>query len=130
MEEIKYYHRSEERFNITSHAIGLVLSIVACMFLSAHAYRYGNIFDLISFNIFGMSLTVLYAASTVYHSTKQPALRGKLRVIDHAAIYVLIAGTYTPFTLITLNGKIGWTICAASWSMAFIGKRQIEPSMK
>ena len=74
-----------------------------------------------SFSIFGASLVVLFAASTIYHSAKKPELRARLRIVDHASIYVLIAGTYTPFTLITLNGMAGWIIFSASWAMALTG---------
>ncbi len=121
MEEIKYYLPGEERINIISHAIGFVLSIIALVLLLMHAKRHGDIWHVISFNIFGASLVVLYAASTLYHSAKKPELRRKLRIIDHASIYVLIAGTYTPFTLVTLNGPTGWAIFVTSWGFALTG---------
>lgn len=82
---------------------------------------YGNVWQVVSAAIFGASLISLYAASTFYHSTKEPKLRSRLRIIDHATIYVLIAGTYTPFTLITLHGAVGWTVFGVSWGMAIIG---------
>ncbi|PIE43572.1 MAG: hemolysin D [Gammaproteobacteria bacterium] len=118
---IEYYSPREEKINIISHAIGFILSIVALILLSTHANRHGNIWHVVSFNIFGVSLIVLYAASTLYHSAKKPELRRRLRIIDHASIYVLIAGTYTPFTLVTLNGPIGWTIFGISWGLALTG---------
>ena len=80
-----------------------------------------RVWHVVSFNIFGASLIVLYAASTFYHSAKKPELRRRLRVLDHASIYVLIAGTYTPFTLVTLNGQIGFTIFGTSWGLALTG---------
>jgi hemolysin III len=118
---IKHYSQLEENINIASHAIGLIFSVIASVLLFMHANQNGNIRNTLSVAIFGISLIILYAASTFYHSAKKPALRSRLRVIDHAAIYLLIAGTYTPFTLVTLNGTIGWTIFSASWSMALVG---------
>lgn len=111
----------EEKMNIISHAIGLVLSIVALVFLVIRAVKYGDLWHIVSFSIFGFSLILLYAASTFYHSAQSPALRGRLNIIDHASIYVLIAGTYTPFTLITLKGATGWVIFGISWGLALTG---------
>lgn len=121
IEGVKYYSPTEERINITSHAIGFILSVVALVLLVTHASQNGNVWHIVSFSIFGASLVILYATSTIYHSTKKPELRTRLRVVDHAAIYVLIAGTYTPFTLITLKGSTGWTIFGVSWGMALCG---------
>lgn len=119
--EIKSYSPFEEKLNISSHAVGVLLSIIALILLVTHASLNGNIWHIVSFSIFGASLLVLYAASTFYHSAKTPDLRAKLRVLDHASIYVLIAGTYTPFALVTLNGSTGWTIFAISWGLALSG---------
>jgi hemolysin III len=121
LEGIKYYSPIEERTNIISHGIGFILSIVALVLLVVHAIRYGTVWHIVGFSIFGVSLIILYAASTVYHSTKDPVLRNRLRVFDHASIYVLIAGTYTPFTLVTLKGPLGWSILGISWGMALTG---------
>ncbi len=121
LEEIKFYSPIEENINIISHAIGLMLSIVALVLLVRHANLRGNVWHVVSFAIFGASLISLYAASTFYHSAKKPALRRRLRIIDHATIYVLIAGTYTPFTLVTLNGVTGWVIFGISWGLALSG---------
>jgi hemolysin III len=85
------------------------------------ASLYGNVWHVVGASIFGASLIALYAASTFYHSAKDPKLRSRLRVFDHATIYILIAGTYTPFTLVTLNGPVGWIIFGASWGMALTG---------
>jgi len=121
MEEIKHYSPAEEKTNFISHAIGLVVSIVALVLLVKRANLHGNILQLVSVSIFGVSLIALYAASTFYHSARDPGLRTSLRIIDHATIYVLIAGTYTPFTLITLGGSTGWVIFSAAWAMALTG---------
>ena len=104
---IKYYSPIEEKINIISHAIGFILSIVAIVLLVTHANLHGDVWHIVSFSILGASLIILYAASTLYHSAKKPELRNRLKIIDHASIYVLIAGTYTPFTLVTLKGTIG-----------------------
>jgi len=120
-EKVKSYSPAEERVNISSHAIGLLLSIVALALLVIHASANGDVWHIVSFSIFGASLIILFAASTIYHSTRDPDSRARLRVVDHASIYILIAGTYTPFTLVTLNGTIGWTIFGISWGMALSG---------
>ena len=101
-EGIKCYSPMEEKINIISHAMGFILSIVALVLLVTHAYLHGDVWHIVSFSIFGASLMTLYAASTFYHLAKKPALRNRLKIMDHASIYVLIAGTYTPFTLVTL----------------------------
>jgi hemolysin III len=118
---VKHYTPAEERINIGSHAVGLVLSIVATVLLVVRSALIGNVWHVVSFSIFGASLITLYLASTAYHSAKDPVSRSRLRVFDHATIYVLIAGTYTPFTLVTLNGTIGWVIFGISWGLALTG---------
>ena len=95
--------------------------MVAIVLLVTRASSYGNAWHIASAAIFGASLITLYAASTAYHSATKAELRARLRIIDHATIYILIAGTYTPFTLITLNGTVGWMIFAFSWGMAISG---------
>lgn len=120
-EEMKYYPAMEEKTNIILHAVGFILSIVALVLLVTRASLYGNAWHIVSFSIFGASLIILFAASTFYHSTQKPELRSRLRIIDHASIYVLIAGTYTPFSLVTLKGPTGWTIFGISWGLALTG---------
>ena len=121
MDTLKHYSPLEEKTNIISHAIGLVLSVLALIFMVLRASVFGNSWHIVSVSIFGASLIALYAASTFYHSAKDPNKRARLRIFDHASIYVLIAGTYTPFTLVTLNGTTGWIIFALSWTMALTG---------
>jgi hemolysin III len=120
-QKIKFYSPLEEKINITSHAAGLFLSLVACVLMVIRASLHGNAWHIVSVCIFGASLVALYAASTAYHSATRPEVRTRLRIIDHATIYLLIAGTYTPFTLITLNGTVGWVIFAVSWGLAVSG---------
>lgn len=121
MNSLKFYSPLEERTNIISHAIGLGLSVVALVVMVVRANIYGDALDVVSVSIFGASLIALYAASTFYHSAKSPDLRSRLRILDHATIYVLIAGTYTPLALITLNSTTGWVIFGVSWGMALSG---------
>ena len=121
MDGTQHYTPLEEMTNIISHAIGLILSIVALLLMLIRASESGNTLHIVSAAIFGVSLIALYAASTLYHSAKDPKVRSRLRINDHATIYILIAGTYTPFTLITLNGWVGWTIFGVSWGMAIAG---------
>ncbi len=118
---IKYYSPIEEKINIISHSIGFILSIVALVLLVTHANLHGNVRHIVSFSIFGTSLIILYVASTFYHSAKKAKLRNRLKITDHASIYILIAGTYTPFTLVTLNGTTGWVIFGTSWGLALTG---------
>ena len=121
IEGIEYYAPLEENINIISHAIGFILSIAALVLLVTRTSLHGNIWHVVSFTIFGASLILLFAASTAYHIAKKPKFKSRLRIIDHASIFVLIAGTYTPFTLVTLNGSIGWVIFVTSWGLALAG---------
>ena len=120
-DKITYYETKEERINIISHALGLVLSIIALILLLVYTPDYGETKKLVSFAIYGASLIILYSASTFYHYAQKPELRKKLNIFDHAAIYVLIAGTYTPFCLVVLPKKTGWIIFGISWSIAIAG---------
>lgn len=115
------YSANEERINILTHAFGFILSAFATIALVQKALSTGNTWQIISFSVFGLSMLILYAASTLYHREKEVSLRSKLKVFDHAAIYVLIAGTYTPYTLVTLHGSRGWWIFSISWILALIG---------
>ena len=119
--DITYYEPKEEKFNVISHAIGLVLSIAALVLLVVYSSIYGSAWHIVSFSIYGASLIVSYSASTFYHYVQSPKLRHRLNIFDHSAIYVLIAGTYTPFTLVVLNGWVGWTIFGVSWGLAIVG---------
>jgi len=116
-----YYSKKEERLNIITHAFGLLLSVIALPFLIIKSFGYEGFWKPASFIIYGVSLIVLYAASTSYHSAKDTTLRRKLNIFDHAAIYVLIAGTYTPFTIIALDGSLGWIVFGTTWTFAAVG---------
>lgn len=117
----KFYSLAEERLNILSHALGLALSVVGLVLLLIRSISHGDATQVVTSTIFGISMIMLYAASTAYHSAESVEVRTKLRIVDHAAIYILIAGTYTPFSLLALGGRTGWLILIASWTMAAIG---------
>jgi hemolysin III len=121
VEDVKSYSPFEESINIGSHAVGLLLSLIGTAMLVVRAMSHGDSWDVVGAGIFGASLIVLYGASTCYHSARMPALRSRLRIVDHASIYVLIAGTYTPLTLVTLNGNLGFAIFGIVWTMAVTG---------
>lgn len=118
---ITRYSKSEERLNIATHGLGLLLSIAGLPFLIIRSIDFSGFWKPASLYIFGISLIVLYAASTFYHAAKDAKRRRQLNIFDHAAIFVLIAGTYTPFTLITLEGVTGWVIFGLTWGFALIG---------
>lgn len=117
----KYYAAAEEWLNVGTHALGLLLSIAGLLALVTRAILADSTRQLVSFSVFAISMIALYAASTAYHVSREPRLRMRLRTVDHSSIYLLIAGTYTPFTLVTLQGPIGWTIFGITWGMAAAG---------
>jgi len=121
MEPYLDYPPNEEKFNVASHFIGLLLSIVALVLLVVKSSLYGSAWHIVSYSIYGVSLIILYLASTLYHNSKNPVKRSKLNIFDHAAIFVLIAGSYTPFTLVTLQGTIGWVLFGLVWGAALAG---------
>lgn len=113
-----HYSAVEERLNILTHALGILASIVA---LIAMVVKSSTNIELISSFVFGISLIILYSASTLYHASKDKRQRARLRILDHAAIYVLIAGTYTPVCLITLSDNIGQILLLVIWSVGIAG---------
>lgn len=119
--EIKFYSPLEEKINILTHGLGALASIFATLFLVLKAIEVNDVLRLISFIIYGVSMFTLFLASTLYHSSKVVTRRKKLKIFDHAAIYLMIAGTYTPFCLVTLNGPTGWLLFGISWSLAIVG---------
>ena len=118
---ITRYSKKEEFLNILTHGLGLLLSAIGFPFLVIKALGFDGFWKPASLIIFGISLIVLYAASTFYHAAKEAKLRRRLNIFDHAAIYVLIAGTYTPYTIIVLEGTVGWIIFGLTWGFALTG---------
>ena len=117
----KLYSVSEEIAHAITHGLGVVLAIAGLTVLVARATLYGNVWHIVSCAIFGTTLVTMYMASTLFHSIPQPRAKHILRVIDHTSIYFLIAGTYTPFTLVTLHGTWGWWMFGATWGLALFG---------
>ena len=112
---------AEEIANALTHGVGLVAAVVGLPVLILTALQSGESATVIGVSVFGATLIALYAASTFYHAVPHPELKQKLRVVDHAAIYLLIAGTYTPFTLGVLRGTWGWTLFGFVWTLAVLG---------
>ena len=116
------YPPGEERANILTHGIGAGVALVAGLAMVAlSVVRGGDAWQWASAIVFSASMLMLYLASTAYHRAVDPVRRARLKIVDHCAIYVLIAGTYTPFALTTLRDTIGWTLFIAIWSLAAIG---------
>lgn len=111
----------EEICNCSVHGLGIILSIAALVILAAFSARYGNAWTIVSTVIFGVSMIILYSASTLYHAVTNPQAKKILKKFDHIAIYYLIAGSYTPFLLTTLRGPTGWTIFGIIWGLALLG---------
>ena len=115
------YSASEELASTVIHGIGIVLSIAGLAVLAAHAAPAGDARHIASVGVYGTTLILLYTASTLYHGVPIERAKPLLRQLDHAAIFLLIAGTYTPFTLITLRGAWGWSLFAIVWAIALVG---------
>lgn len=115
------YSQKEEFLNILTHGFGFFASVFAFMLLFLKAITYNSFWESASFIVFGLSMLILYAASTLYHSAKKLEKRAKLKVFDHAAIFVLIAGSYTPFCIVALQSSLGWNMFLLVWFIALIG---------
>jgi len=111
----------EEVMNAVTHGIGTLLAVAGLVLLTVFAYLYGEIWHIVSFSIYGTTLVLLYLASTLYHSFTNERLKYIFKILDHSAIYLLIAGTYTPFTLVPLHGILGWSVFACVWGLAILG---------
>ncbi len=117
----KKYSKGEEIANSITHGIGVALAIAALVILVVFAAINGDPWRVVSFSIFGSSMICLYLASTFYHAFTNPKIKNVLKVFDHASIYLLIAGTYTPFLLINLRGSWGWSLFGVIWGLAIAG---------
>ncbi len=111
----------EEVANTLTHGFGLVLSVIGLFVLIFLASVKGDVLDTVSAVVYGLSLIVLYAASTFYHGATSPKAKENLQLLDHCCIYLLIAGSYTPFALIALRGSFGYGLLAFVWTFAFAG---------
>lgn len=122
MEAVKRpYTIQEEIWSSLIHGIGIALSLAGLIVLVTLAAQNGNVWVVVSTAIFGVSMVVLYTASTLYHAIPNPEIKLKLKKFDHISIYYLIAGTYTPFMLVNMRGSVGWTVFGIIWGLALIG---------
>ena len=115
------YTAGEEIANSLTHGVGALLAIAGLSALVTLAVLRGDVWHVVSCSIYGGSMVVLYTASTLYHGVTSPRAKNVLQVFDHAAIFLLIAGTYTPFTLVTLRGPWGWSVFGVVWGLAAAG---------
>lgn len=118
---IPKYSLAEELISAISHGIGAILSVAALVLLVVFSAIHDSALSVVSSCIYGSTLIILYTMSTLYHSFKVNNAKRVFRIIDHCSIYLLIAGTYTPFTLVSLNGVLGWVLFGVIWSSAILG---------
>lgn len=121
MNSEKYYTHAEERLNVMTHGFGFILSLLGSFMLLNQGLQEGIHLKFISYLVYSSGLLTLYLASTLYHSARVPKLKERLNIFDHSAIYVLIAGTYTPITLLAIKGIWGLVILCVVWLLAIIG---------
>ncbi len=115
------YTPREQLANSLTHGLGALLSVAGLVALVVFAGRHGDAWQVVSTAIFGVTLVLLYSSSTLYHSFRDERAKQLLQKFDHAAIFLLIAGTYTPFVLVTLRGPWGWSLFGVVWGLAIIG---------
>ncbi len=111
----------EELINSITHGVGLALSVIGFIVLVTLSILHGTAWQIAGCAVFGLTLIFLYTASTLYHSLRTARAKRVFKVVDHAAIYLLIAGTYTPFTLVNLRGFWGWTLFGLIWTLTILG---------
>lgn len=121
MKDTHVYTKKEEVVNAITHGIGVLLSITALVFLVMFAVENGSTWHVVTFTIYGATMILLFLSSTLVHSFPEGKLKDLFEIFDHAAIYLFIAGTYTPFTLIVINGALGWTLLGIVWGIAIVG---------
>ena len=109
-----------ERFNSITHLLGVVLACIGVVFLLSIAIQKGDVIKIVGFGVYGLMLILLYSVSTIYHSTKGK-IKDLFRQLDYVSIYLMIAGSYTPLTLIILKGAWGWTLFGIIWGLAVVG---------
>lgn len=115
------YTLGEELFNAITHGIGALLSVAGCVVLLVRCHQMGDGVAAVSSAIYGTTLIILYTMSTLYHALANEKAKAVFRVFDHVTIYLLIAGTYTPYTLACLGGALGWTLFGIVWAAAIVG---------
>ena len=120
-QEIAQHTVLEEILNSVTHGAGALVSLAGLVFLINYSSMYGQASHIASCTVFGISLVLLYTASTLYHSFQKPNIKHILKILDHSCIYVLIAGTYTPFMIVIVRGALGWTLFTIVWSLTISG---------
>ncbi len=120
-ERLVYYSKEEELINRCTHGIGVLASLIGVIALIALASRQHDIYRVVSACIYSVAMVAFYCLSTVYHSVSSPYARYIFRILDHASIYLMIAGSYTPYALVTLRGAWGWSLFGAVWGLGTVG---------
>ncbi|MBA6396322.1 MAG: hemolysin III [Colwellia sp.] len=115
------YSKNEEIANTLTHALGAILSVMACYMLLTAAFADNSLVKIVSYAVYGASLVLLFTASTFYHAFQDPNKKKLFKLLDHCAIYLLIAGTYTPLMMVALNDQLGTIMLTVIWSMAILG---------
>lgn len=115
------YWRRQEIANSVTHGLGIALSVAGLAVLVVLASLHATVWHVVSVSVYGTSLVLLYTASTLYHSLRSPRLKRIFHIIDHSSIYLLIAGSYTPFVLVNLRGAWGWSLFGVIWALSLIG---------
>jgi hemolysin III len=118
---VRPYSPGEELANTITHGIGVLLSVAGLVLLVTFGALWGDVWHVVSGAVFGVTLVLLYTASTLYHAVQQPEKKMLLRKFDHAGIFLLIAGTYTPFMLVSLRGPWGWSLFGIVWGLGLVG---------
>lgn len=121
MTQSRTYSITEEVFNATTHGIGVGLGITALVLMTIFSVRQHDAWKIVSSVLFGSSIILLYLSSTLYHSLARTRVQRILKTLDHSSIFILIAGTYTPFCLVSLRGGWGWTLFGFVWGLALLG---------
>lgn len=121
IKDLPKYSLSEELISSISHGVGAALAIAALVIGLVFSVMYNNAWCVVSMAVYGSTLIILYMMSTLYHSLRPNAGKRVMRVFDHCSIFLLIAGTYTPYTLVTLRGPLGWTLFGIVWGAAALG---------
>lgn len=115
------YLRRQEIANSVTHGLGVALSVAGLVVLVVLASLHATVWHVVSFSVYGASLVLLYTSSTLYHSFRSPRLKQVFHILDHSSIYLLIAGSYTPFVLVNLRGSWGWSLFGVIWGLSLAG---------
>jgi hemolysin III len=120
-ERLVYYSEREELANRCTHGGGALVSAIGVIALIILASRQHDIYRVVSVSVYGVAMVTFYCLSTAYHSVRKPYIRYVFRILDHASIYLMIAGSYTPFALVTLQGAWGWSLFGTVWGLGTVG---------